>query len=185
MSRVIIAIALLAAACNQPSAGNDGSSAPKVTLRKVDAAPPAPASEVCLPAPTLVVPADFPDPNHDFAPGSASFRAMAANFAAAYAQACRSGLLRGRQLIGAGPADPSRLFLLNAPQANVVSIYVRDDDDGAGPPAAGSLVLEYYFVTEDGAAHVPSVEHLGEAIYCHVQGATPREEEESGRCLVD
>ncbi|HEY5713662.1 MAG TPA: hypothetical protein VIT38_17330 [Allosphingosinicella sp.] len=150
------------------------------------AAPAAAQARVgCAPAPAIVLLPGFADPNHVFTDASASFRATAANFAAAYAQACRSGLLRGRQLIGAGPADPSRLFLLNAPQANVVSIYVRDDDDGAGPPAAGSLVLEYYFVTEDGAAHVPSVEDLGEAIYCHVQGATPREEEESGRCLVD
>src|SRR6185503_7319397 len=124
----------------------------------------------CAPAPAIALLPDFTDPDHVFTAGSASFRATAANFAAAYARACRSGLLRGRRAIGAGAADRSRLFLLNAPDANVASIYVRGADDG--PAAARRPVLEYYFVTGDGAVHVPSIEDLHEAIFCHVQGAT-------------
>jgi hypothetical protein len=141
------------------------------------------ARVACAPAPAIVLLPDFADPDHVFAAGSAPFRATAANFAVAYARACRSGLLRGRRAIGAGAADRSRLFLLNAPDANVASIYVRGADDR--PPAARRPVLEYYFVTSDGSVHVPSVDDLHEAIYCHVRGATPREEEETGRCLPD
>ena len=103
-----------------------------------------------------------------FAPTSKAFKATSANFARAHAKACANGLLKLRKL-------PSRLVLHNAPEANVASIYM----------SKGRTILEYYFVTPDGRRHVPDAAELHEAIYCSVRGATPQEEEESGRCLPD
>jgi hypothetical protein len=103
-----------------------------------------------------------------FAPKSKAFNATSANFARAYAKACAGGLLKSGKL-------PDRLVLHNAPEANVASIYSNN----------GRTVLEYYFITPDGRRHVPDVAELHEAIYCSVRGATPQEEEESGRCLPD
>ena len=103
-----------------------------------------------------------------FAPKSTSFKSTSANFARAYAKACADGLLKPRKLA-------SRLVLHNAPEANVASIYV----------SGGRTVLEYYFITPDDRRHVPDVAELHEAIYCSLRGATPKEEEESGRCLPD
>jgi hypothetical protein len=96
------------------------------------------------------------------------FRETSARFAKAYAQACGQSLIKGRAL-------PRQLFLFNAPNANVASIY-----------RTGKVtVLEYPFVSEDGKVHVPDAAELHEAIYCRVHGASPKEQEESGRCLPD
>ena len=72
-------------------------------------------------------------------------------------------------------------MLKNAPEANIASIYQQSHE--GEPP--GDTVLEFHFVTPDGVFHVPSAEDLEETIFCSVQGATPEEEEESGRCLPD
>lgn len=109
---------------------------------------------------------------------SAVFRATKANFAAAFASACAKGLLKDKALIDPEAADQARLFLLNAPDSNVASIYLPRE-------RAKGMVLEYYFVTADGQTHVPPADQLEEAIYCSVHGATLEEEESSGRCLVD
>jgi len=147
------------------------------------AAQPGPAAaDACAPAPPLVLSEDFADPRGAFAPEATALSRTNANFAAAYGRACAQGLLRGRSLIDAG-AQPDRLFLRNAPDANVASIYL-DGDEGA-PAAARRMVLEYPFLTADGAVHVPGTEELGEAISCHVQGASAEESEETGRCLPD
>jgi len=103
-----------------------------------------------------------------FAPSSKAFKTTSANFAKAYAKACADGLLESEKL-------PSRLMLRNAPEANVASIY----------PSEGRTVLEFHFITPDGALHIPGVDDLHEAIFCSVRGATAQEEEESGRCLPD
>jgi len=144
----------------------------------------APASaSVCAPAPTLALSEDFADPRRAFALRTDAFRRTGVNFAAAYRRACAQGLLRGRTLIDAGAGQRDRLFLRNAPDANIASIYL-DGEEGA-PAAARRMVLEYPFLTADGAAHVPGREELAEAIFCHVQGASAEETEESGRCLPD
>jgi hypothetical protein len=106
---------------------------------------------------------------------SPAFVQTSANFAKAYAKACAEGLLKARPLIPVNGAGAGKLFLLNAPEANVASIYA----------ANGRMLLEYPFVTDFGKANVPSADDLHEAIYCAVKGATPKEEEESGRCLPD
>ena len=103
-----------------------------------------------------------------FALKSKAFRATSVNFAKAYAKACADGLLKTRNL-------PSRVVLLNAPDANVASIY----------KSGGRTVIEYWFFGHDGRAHVPNIDELREAIFCDVRGATQAEQEESGRCLPD
>ena len=103
------------------------------------------------------------------------------NFNAAYRQACLKGVLSGRRLIKPGSVRPGTLFLLNAPDANVASIY----NDGEPGGRLGRMVLEFPFVTADRRVHVPGVADLEEAIFCAVQGATEAETEEEGRCLPD
>jgi hypothetical protein len=137
----------------------------------------------CAPAPSLVLAAGFGDRRGMFAPGTAAFRRTQANFAAAYQRACARGLLRRRPLIDRGAGQGSMLRLKNAPDANIASIYL-DGEEGA-PRAARHMVLEYPFLTADGATHVPSASELNEAIFCTVHGASQQDEEASGRCLPD
>src|SRR5437867_1038584 len=85
-----------------------------------------------------------------FLPTSAAFRKTSANFAEAYAKACSEGLVKDKPLAPSG-----RLFLVNAPDANIGSIY----------STGGRTVFEYWFVTHDGRAHVPSAGQIHEAIY--------------------
>jgi hypothetical protein len=115
------------------------------------------------------------DQSFDDAP--AVLRETQVNFSAAFASACAKGLLKEEALIDPEAADQGRLFLLNAPDANVASIYL--------PEGTKRMVLEYPFLTGDGQTNVPSAVDLEESIYCSVHGATPEEEESSGRCLVD
>lgn len=106
--------------------------------------------------------------------GPALLKQVKAGFSQAYAKACAKGILKSESLL---PEEArGRLYLLNAPEANVASIYTADN---------GRILLEYYFVTTDGKTHVPPAEELEEAIYCAVVGATEAEQEESGRCLPD
>lgn len=106
---------------------------------------------------------------------SPAFAQTSANFAKAYAKACAEGLLKARPLIPVNGAGAGKLFLLNAPEANVASIYAGN----------GRMLLEYPFVADFGKANVPSADDLHEAIYCSVHGASEKEQEESGRCLPD
>ena len=131
----------------------------------------------CAPPPVLLLSPDFADPGRKF--GSKELEATKANFAAAYQKSCQIGLLRDEALMDAEAGQPTQLLLHNAPEANIISIYSRGRGSEPGP-----MVLEYHFVSHEGV-HVPSVEDLEEAIYCTVKGATPQEEEESGRCLPD
>jgi hypothetical protein len=101
-----------------------------------------------------------------------------AHFADAYKGACAKGLLKDKPLIDPKAADQHKLFLVNAPEANVASIYLSEVD-------GNKMVLEYPFLTTDGKTQVPSADELKEAIYCSVVGATAEEQESSGRCLVD
>ena len=101
-----------------------------------------------------------------------------AHFEDAYKDACARGYLKDKPLIDPKAADQHKLFLINAPEANVASIYLSEIDGNL-------MVLEYPFLTTDGKSQVPSAEELSEAIYCNVVGATPQEQESSGRCLVD
>src|SRR5947208_15771818 len=77
-----------------------------------------------------------------FAPASPAMRKTSANFAQAYARACAEGLLKAKPLTPSG-----RLVLVNAPDANMGSIY----------STGGRTVFEYWFVSHDGREHVPRV----------------------------
>ena len=101
-----------------------------------------------------------------------------ANFSTAFISACDKGLLTEKPLIDPQAADQGKLFLINAPEANVASIYLSDVD-------GSRMVLEYPFLTTHGKSQVPTADELEEAIYCAVRGATPEEQEATGRCLVD
>ena len=97
-------------------------------------------------------------------------RKTSANFAQAYARACAEGLLKAKPLTPSG-----RLVLVNAPDANMGSIY----------PSGGRTMFEYWFLTHDGRTHLPSAGQIHEAIYCATIGASAKEQEDSGRCLPD
>jgi hypothetical protein len=94
---------------------------------------------------------------------------------AAFKSACKYGLLKDATIVKLHGVSTRRLYLSNAPNANVASLYARD----------GRLVLEYPFVAADRSMHVPSAKEIQEAIYCAVHGASAKEQEESGRCLPD
>jgi hypothetical protein len=143
------------------------------------AAAPKPAE--CAPAPYLALTEDFADPRQDFVPGKKPFEQLQQRFSEAYAKACASGILKDHPLIDPASPHPAQLFLKNAPDANVASIY-QAGADGAVP---GDVLLEYDFITSDGRPHVPTAQELGEAIYCTVHGASSEDEQGSGRCLPD
>ena len=124
----------------------------------------------CAPVEVIVERADMPA---SF--GSTRINQVSANFAAAYAKACAEGLMKKDALVTVAGANAKRLFLFNAPEANIAVIYESE----------GRMLLEYPFVSPDGAVNVPATEELHEAIYCAVVGATEAEQEESGRCLPD
>jgi len=101
-----------------------------------------------------------------------------ANFATAFGRACVNGILESEELLDPKSGDEGRLFLFNAPDANIASIYLSKTN-------GNRMVLEFPFLTADGQSHVPSTEELEEAIYCKLVGATPEEQERTGRCLPD
>jgi hypothetical protein len=173
--------AIVLAGCGRGDAGGNAVAGPKAAAMRPASAATAPA--ICAPVPMLVLSDNFADPRDKFARESRPFDETEAHFAAAYRQACASGLLRGRALIEPGAGARDRLFLKNAPDANIASIYL-DGEEGA-PPAQLHMVVEYPFLAGDGAVHVPSTAELGEAIFCAVHGASAQESEESGRCLPD
>ena len=99
-----------------------------------------------------------------------------ANLRAAFDRACGEGLFAERQLVDSRSYDRSLLYVMNAPEANVTSIYFGPS---AAPPG---MQLESPFRSP---AQIPTVEELHEAIYCEMRGGTPEEQERDGRCLVD
>jgi hypothetical protein len=167
MRGVPLLAGLLLAACNQDaqSEGNSDSVADVVAVEQ-------PGNQ-CTP-PTLAM----ENGAQPFGQGSALLGEFTANFAAAYERACAKGLFKEKPLIDPKAADQKQLFLVNAPEANIASIYLSKID-------ANRMVLEYPFLTGDGRTQVPSADELEEAIYCQVHGATAEEQEASGRCLVD
>jgi hypothetical protein len=182
---MLLSLSLSLASCGQGGEATRNAAPPAAVANVATPAPRPPAAPPsgCAPAPTLALSEDFADPRHMFAPGTTAIRRLEAEFAAAYRGACARGVLRGRTLIAAGAAERDRLRLRTAPDANIASIYLNGEESEAA--TARHMVLEYPFLTADGVAHIPSESELGEAIFCAIQGASQREEEESGRCLPD
>ncbi|MGH6729450.1 MAG: hypothetical protein ACREBK_04800 [Sphingomicrobium sp.] len=98
------------------------------------------------------------------------------NFRAAYEKACVEGLMADGPLIDPEAVVKDTIFVLNAPEANVTSIYFHFEGK---PPRT---MIESPFGEPP---QIPSVEDLHEAIFCAVRGATPEEQETTGRCLPD
>jgi hypothetical protein len=188
---LLVATAPLAASalsgCRQADTVGNEAAAPAAAQPSAAPAPaPAPAqptvpNAACAPPPRLDLSDDFADPSEAFARDSAVWRQTAERFDAAYRRACASGIMRGGPLIEPGASHPDRLFLKNAPEANIASIY-REGGEGGEP---GDMILEYPFLTAGNATHAPTGEELEEAIFCSVHGASDKEAEESGRCLPD
>jgi hypothetical protein len=101
-----------------------------------------------------------------------------ANFATAFGRACVKGLLESEELLDPQSGGDGRLYLFNAPEANVASIYLSKTN-------GSRMILEFPFQRADGRSRVPSTKGLEEAIYCKVIGGTQEEQETSGRCLPD
>jgi hypothetical protein len=176
----IAALALVA--CQQAGDGNSAAPANRAAPAPVKRAAAVPGTG-CAAAPELALSQDFDDPREVFqADDSKLFAVLRRNFAAAYSKACASGVLRGHKLVERGVPHPRTIYVINAPDSNVVSFYRQAKDAAANPD---DIVLEYHFLTRDGEAEVPSINDLSEAIYCAVHGASEKEEEESGRCLAD
>ena len=109
-----------------------------------------------------------------FATGSAELATLEASVRAGFAQACSKGLLTTESEVTVGAAS-GVLYLENAPEGNIAVLSTDQQ----------RLLLEYPFVSTEGAARVPTAEDVEEAIYCAAVGATAKEQEESGRCLAD
>jgi hypothetical protein len=170
--------ALALSACQKRE---DKAPAPVATAAPVAVASAAPAAKAgCAPMPALALARDFADPQGQFAKDGEAFKRLETNFAEAYRKACDDGLLKDALVPGTSP-HPGTLFLHNAPDANEVAIYLEPNEGDR----RSDMLLEYYFITADGQAHVPNAADLHEGIYCSTAGATEQEEDESGRCLVD
>jgi hypothetical protein len=183
MMRVrLILVVLLAAGCEGGGSVNEVAVSNMAEAAHPKPAPgPRPSSvpaSDCPPPPSLALSDSFGDSARPFSADWALFQRTKVAFEAAYRKACASGILRERPLLPPGAERPGDLLLKNAQDANIASIYRVGD--GARP-----TVLEYPFVTSDGATHVPTEKELGEAIYCSVYGSSEKEQEESGRCLPD
>ena len=159
---ILLGIALVACGQDRQPEDNIVSTAP--------AKAPAVASE-CT-APTLAMAGDVGSLKSD------QLNEAQANFNSAYQASCAKKVLNDEPLIDRKATDQTHIFLVNAPEANVASIYLSDVD-------GSRMVLEYPYLTTDGRTQVPSADELEEAIYCAVVGETPEEQESSGRCLVD
>jgi len=163
-------LALVLAACGSQPAGNAVTNAQVPDGPMPPGAPPLPPAP---PTPSCALPKlDFAAANLD----AKEQRRFADNFRVAFDKACVGKLFAEKPLIDPRSIDKSTLFIMNSPEANVTSIYFAPS---AAPP---NTLLESPFGEPP---QVPSVEDLHEAIYCAVKGATPKEEEESGRCLPD
>ena len=133
----------------------------------------------CAPVKLDLSPARFTSGRANFAEGKVGRTKLIDNFAKAYDAACAAGWFAKKPLIDPRAAKQDTLFVANAPQSNVASIYF--DADGAGR----EMVIEGPFVDGEGHVQVPGAKAIQEAIYCYAVGATEQEQEASGRCLVD
>lgn len=167
-----LVMACLVVGCGQ----NDGKSGNRLSAMKTSKNI-ARASVTCG-VPSLDVGGDDPAFSTAFRKGSTAHEQTSANFAAAYARACAKGILKDKGLVEPKAKGGFKITIINAPEANAASIYPADTQPN-------EAILEYFFLAGDGRTNVPTVAELEEAIYCAAHGATPEEQESSGRCLAD
>ena len=128
----------------------------------------------CSP-PTVMLAGNDKELTVRFWAGTPRRRSLEDNVRAAFKSACKHGLLKGPTIAKLNGVSSRRLYLSNAPNANVASIFA----------SKGRLFLEYPFVAADRSMNVPTAAEIQEAIYCAVRGATKQEQATSGRCLPD
>jgi hypothetical protein len=144
-----------------------------------DSAKPTPQKNCVLPA----VEFEDGDPalTRHFAPASKRFARLQLNVRAGFQRACNKRLIAGSNIGELESVPMRRMWIRNTPDGNVATLSADQLPGGTG----WRLVLEHPFVASDGSVNVPSAVEIEEAIYCSVQGATPRAQEATGRCLVD
>lgn len=171
MKALAFALALAIVACGNQPAGTAMTNA---------AVPDGPTPAGSAPLPKVPAEQRCAMPKLDFrAAGALSGEDRARftdNFRVALDKACTEGLLEGEPIVDQRAHVKDTIFVMNAPEANVTSLYFGPS---AAPPA---MLLESPFGEPP---QVPSVEDLHEAIYCWARGATEEEQETSGRCLPD
>lgn len=166
----VIALAmLLLAACNDAEKPADELETEAIPIAA--AANPADCAKVTLD----IAPERFAEGRQNFAVGTQARTRLDEAFTVALAQACAEGILAKVPLVDPRSKEKNVLFIANAPQANIASIYFDD----------GATWFEGPFFVEGQHVQVPGPAAIKEAIYCHAVGATPEEQEQSGRCLPD
>lgn len=166
----LILFALTLAACGNQPGGNAMTNADVPDGPMPAGAPPLPKVP---PEPRCAMPKlDFAESGLA-APDQARFTS---NFRVALDKACREGLLGAEPIVDARAQAKDTIFVLNAPEANITSLYLSPSSE------RHRMMIESPFGSPP---QVPSVADLHEAIYCWTKGATPEEEEKTGRCLPD
>jgi len=154
---------LLLAACGQQA--SDAEPAPIASTNPSD----------CAKVTLDIVPERFAEGRENFAVGTKARTKLDENFTVALAQACAEGLLAKQPLVDPRSKEKNTLFIANAPEANIASIYFN----------AGATWFEGPFFADGQHVQVPGPAAIKEAIFCHTVGATPKEQETTGRCLPD
>lgn len=167
LTLIVAATALTLAACGSNASEPKGDA----SSQKVAASTPT----TCPPVKIDLTADRFDEGRANFAEGRVARERLSQNFAKAYQEACAEGWLSKKPLIDPRAERKDTLFLANAPEGNVASIYFNDV----------AMIMEGPFVDSAGHVQIPGPDAIKEAIYCHAVGATEDEQVESGRCLVD
>ena len=120
-------------------------------------------------------PERFTEGRENFAVGTTARTRLDENFTVALAQACAEGMLAKQPLVDPRSKEKNTLFIANASEANIASIYFDN----------GATWFEGPFFVDGKHVQVPGPAAIKEAIYCYAVGATPEEQEQTGRCLPD
>jgi hypothetical protein len=152
-----------------------------VTLALLAAGMPAAAAKKTCVLPAVELGRGEHELARHFAAPSRRFVRLRTNVRTAFQRACDNGLIAGANVPKLDNAPLRSLKFENIPDGNAASLLAEQLPGGAG----WRLVLQHPFVASDGSVNVPTVAEIEEAIFCTVKGASRKEQEETGRCLVD
>jgi len=161
---------LLLAACGQQASD----AKPTGTTEPTPMASARPAAD-CAKVTLDIDPERFAEGRQNFAVGTKARTRLDENFTVAIAQACAEGMMAKQPLVDPRSKEKNTVFIANAPEANVASIYFNE----------GATWFEGPFFVEGKHVQVPGPDAIKEAIFCHTIGATEQEQETTGRCLPD
>ena len=140
-----------------------------------------PPATACATAPDLDFEPNWADPRGQFADGKPAMASLSAHFVQAYREGCARGWFAHRPLVDRRASEQGVVFLRNAPEANVVSIYY-DPDRATGRTR---MILEAPFFDGGGQAIVPTIADLREAMRCATLTAAARGHLAEGACQAD